>query len=81
MAQQGGNVARVAFEALELKTETKVVSTLHTKVVVAQLPLDGAKNMLVDFLSFSVQCCIFFVAQVVGCYCLCKLTPVYFSSA
>jgi hypothetical protein len=58
--------------------------SIEVGVVVAPLPLDGAKNMLVDFLSFSVQCCIFFVAHAFGCYCLnipVKLTPVYFSSA
>ena len=33
VAQQGGNVARVAIKALESKTGTKVVSTLNTKEV------------------------------------------------
>jgi hypothetical protein len=33
VAQQGGNVARVAIKALESKTGTKVVSTLHEKEV------------------------------------------------
>ena len=33
VAQQGGNVARVAIKALESKTGTKVVSTLHSKEV------------------------------------------------
>jgi hypothetical protein len=33
VAQQGGNVARVALKELESKTGTKVVSTLHSKEV------------------------------------------------
>jgi hypothetical protein len=33
VAQQGGNVARVALKELESKTGTKVVSTLHSKKV------------------------------------------------
>lgn len=41
VAQQGGNVARVALKELELKTGKKVVSTLHAN---GELDIDKSKK-------------------------------------
>lgn len=44
VAQQGGNVAKVAMKELETKTGKKVVSTLNVKSIVGQKFLDDKKE-------------------------------------